>query len=314
MLKKSKLVKEEHQSTNFGLKVDEYQAIQSSLDEVRKEKYKIEQELKNLRSINMQREELKVENENLENLKREMVEAKKGEVSGKIKLGAVAVEALIDPKGKMKKCKFDANVERVNPDMKGDVVEVVLKGTKQAVEKTDKLLRELTSSYSVLPLKVSQHSVLTAGECLLEQIRWRASAAIGCKDGTFYIFGSERGRLETKAVIKQELKLYTSSSWRRWSFLRKRGGKGGTSKIALRYAFQREQAPPAVLATSAARRSSIVGQTNCIPKFEAWPDDETSPTEEITVCQRGKTVWLGGVKITSGTELELPRLDKMARF
>ena len=101
MLKKSKLVKEEHQSTNFGLKVDEYQAIQSSLDEVRKEKYKIEQELKNLRSINMQKEELKMENENLENLKREMVEAKKGEVSGKIKLGAVAVEALIDPKGKM---------------------------------------------------------------------------------------------------------------------------------------------------------------------------------------------------------------------
>ena len=222
-MENSTLLKEEQYSTNFGVKVDDFQAIQSKLDEVRKEKCEIEQELTNLKSIKMQREELKMENENLEDLKREMVKAEKGKVSRKIKLGAVAVEALIDPKGKMRKYKFDAEIGRVNPGLKGDVVvDVILKGTEQAVEKTDELLRELTSTYNVLPLKSSQRSVLAAGEgFLLEQIRRMAGAAIGLKDGTFYIFGSERLRLEAQAVIKQELKLCTSSSWRRWSFLRK---------------------------------------------------------------------------------------------
>ena len=56
---------------------------------------------------------------------------------------------------------------------------------------------------------------------LLEQMRRMSDAAIGYRDGGLYIFGTERERLEAKAVIKEELKLCTSSSWRRWSFLRK---------------------------------------------------------------------------------------------
>ena len=55
---------------------------------------------------------------------------------------------------------------------------------------------------------------------LLEQIRRMTDAAIGYKDGGLYIFGTERERLEAKEMIKGELKLCTSSSWRRWGFLR----------------------------------------------------------------------------------------------
>ena len=61
---------------------------------------------------------------------------------------------------------------------------------------------------------------------LLEQIRRMADAAIGYNHGSLYIFGTERERLEAKAVVKQELKLCTSSSWRRWSFLRKSSNIG----------------------------------------------------------------------------------------
>ena len=61
---------------------------------------------------------------------------------------------------------------------------------------------------------------------LLEQIRRMSDAAIGYKDGGLYIFGTERERSEAKAVIKQELKLCTSSSWRRWGFLRKSSNVG----------------------------------------------------------------------------------------
>ena len=215
--KKIRQVKGEQYSTNFEANVDDCQALYK----VRKEKCEIEQELADLKSINMQREKLKMENEKLENLKREIVMVKKWEVSRKIKLGAVAVEALIDTKGKLRKYNYGAEVERTSSDM-ADVVEVVLKGTEQAVEKTDQQLRELTSTYSVLPLKSSQQSVLKAGKgLLLEQIRRMTGAAIGFKDGTFYIFGSERERLEANVVIKNELKLCSSSSWRRWSFFRK---------------------------------------------------------------------------------------------
>ena len=229
-MEKHTLLKKEQYSTNFGVKVDNIQSIQISLDEIRMEKCEVEQELKN---INMHREKLKMENDNLENLKREMLKVKKGEISKKIKLGAVAVEALIDPKGKMRKYKFDAEVERVNPGMKGDeVVDVVLKGTEQAVEETDQLLRELTSIYSVLLLKASQQSFLAAGEgFLLKLIIRRVGAAIGFKDGTLYIFGSERQRLDAKALVKQELKLCTSSPWRRWSFLRKHGERVVCSQV-----------------------------------------------------------------------------------
>ena len=73
------------------------QALQRSLDEIRKEKCDISGELTNLKSINLKRGELKKEIEELKDLTIEVVKAKKGEVSQKIKLGAVAVEALIDP-------------------------------------------------------------------------------------------------------------------------------------------------------------------------------------------------------------------------
>ena len=93
-----------------------------------------------------------------------MVKAKKGEVSKKIKLAAVVVDALIEPTGKMRKYSFDAEVEKMSSDLKGDAVEVVLKGTVQAVEKTDNMLREMSSTYLLIPLKASERSVLTAGE------------------------------------------------------------------------------------------------------------------------------------------------------
>ena len=51
-------------------------------------------------------------------------------------------------------------------------------------------------------------------------------AVIGYKDGGLYIFGTERERSGAKAVIKEELKLCTSSSWRRWGFLRRSSNLG----------------------------------------------------------------------------------------
>lgn len=77
-----------------------------------------------------------------------------------------------------------------------------------------------------LRLKIYQRT--TAGEgLLLAQIRRMAEAAIGYKDGMLYIFGTtERERSEAKAVIKKELRLCTSSSWRRWGFLRKSSNVG----------------------------------------------------------------------------------------
>ena len=66
-----------------------------------------------------------------------------------------------------------------------------------------------------------------AGEgILLEQIRRMADAAIGYADGRLYIFGTEKEKVEAKALIKQELKLCTSSTRRRWSFLRKSSNVG----------------------------------------------------------------------------------------
>ena len=57
-------------------------------------------------------------------------------------------------------------------------------------------------------------------------MRRMTDAAIGYKDGGLYIFGTEREKLAAKAVIKEELKLCTSSSWRRWGFLRKSSNVG----------------------------------------------------------------------------------------
>ena len=206
---------------NFISKVDDDLAIQNSLDGVRKEKCDWEAELAKFKNINLMKEELKIENENLENLRREVEKTKIGKMSRKIKLRAVVVEALIDQKGRMSKYNINAEVGRVKPNTKGDVVEVSLSGTEQAVDKMDQLLRDLTSTCLVIPLKECRRSVVSACEgSLLEQIRRMADAAVGFKDGMFYIFGAEKERLEAEAVIKQELKLCTSSSWRRWSFLR----------------------------------------------------------------------------------------------
>jgi len=226
-LEKNKILEEGLEVTNPDSKVDGHQEIQSSLEAVRKEKSEIEGALMNLKSIHLKREELKVEKDELEDLRSEVVKAKKEEVTRKIKLGAVVVDALIDPKGKMRKYNFEAELEKMSSDLKGDGVEVVLKGSEHAVEKTDQQLKQLTSTYLLVPLKDSERSVVTAGEgMLLEQIRRMADAAIGYNHGSLYIFGTERERLEAKAVVKQELKVCTSSSWRRWSFLRKSSNIG----------------------------------------------------------------------------------------
>jgi len=220
-LEDNKILKEGLEVTKCEAKVDDHQVIQSSLEAVMKEKSEMEGELAKLKSMNLRREELKVEKGGLEDLRSEVIKAKKGEVSRKIKLGAVVLDALLDSKGKLRKYKLGAEVEKMSPDLKGDVIEVVLKGTEHAVEKADQLLRQLTSTYLLMPLKDSERSVLSAGDSLLlEQIRRMTDAAIGYKDGGLYIFGTERERLEAKEMIKGELKLCTSSSWRRWGFLR----------------------------------------------------------------------------------------------
>ena len=159
-----KILKEELEVTNCEAKVDYHQAIQSSLEAVMEEKSEIKRELENLKIINLRREELKAEKNGLEGLRSEVMKAKRGEVSKKVKLGAVVIDALIDSKGKLRKYKLDAEVEQMKPDLKGDAIEVVLRGTEQQVEKTDQLLRELTSTYLLMPLKDSERSVLNAGE------------------------------------------------------------------------------------------------------------------------------------------------------
>ena len=166
-LEKNKILEEGLEVTNPDSKVDGHQEIQSSLEAVRKEKSEIEGALMNLKSIHLKREELKVEKDELEDLRSEVVKAKKEEVTRKIKLGAVVVEALIDPKGKMRKYNFEAELEKMSSDLKGDGVEVVLKGSEHAVEKTDQQLKQLTSTYLLVPLKDSERSVLTAGESLV---------------------------------------------------------------------------------------------------------------------------------------------------
>ena len=110
----------------------------------------------------------------------------------------------------------------MHSECSGDVVEVDVEGSEEEVQGMIQLLKRLTSSYEVLPVKESSQSVLTVG--FLEKIRRMTKAAIGLKAGAFFIFGSESERLEAKFVISQELKLCSSSSWRRWKFLRKNPG------------------------------------------------------------------------------------------
>ena len=163
-LEEKKILKEGLEVTNCEAEVDHHQTIQRSLEAVMEEKSEIARELENLKSMNLRREELKVEKDGLEGLRSEVMKAKRGEVSKKVKLGAVVIDALIDSKGKLRKYKLDAEVEQMKPDLKGDAIEVVLRGTEQQVEKTDQLLRELTSTYLLMPLKDSERSVLNAGE------------------------------------------------------------------------------------------------------------------------------------------------------
>ena len=198
--------------------------FQSPLDEIRAEKCDVEKELSQLRIANMMREELEGEKKRLDELKSEVMMAKKEEISKNVKLAAVAANALLDPKRREKLTKygFEAQVEMETTNLEGDVAEVTLKGTVEVVEKADNILRKLTSEYTQLPLKDSEVGVVVAGEhLLLEQIRRMTNAAIGFKERRFYIFGAEEERLEAEAVVKRELKLCASSSLRRWGFLRK---------------------------------------------------------------------------------------------
>ena len=116
-LEESAILKEGLEVTSSETKVDDNREIQSSLEAVRNEKSEIEGVLMALKSINLKREELKVEKDELEDLRSEVVKAKKGEVTRKIKLNAVVVEALIDSRGKMRKYIFDAELERISSDL-----------------------------------------------------------------------------------------------------------------------------------------------------------------------------------------------------
>ena len=156
----------------------------------------------------------------IEILRGEVRNAKKMVVSRKIKLDVVAVDALIDDNRNSRKWGF--HELQLQSKCSGDVVEVGVEGGEEEVQRIILLLQRLTSSYEVLPVKESSQSVLTLG--FLEKIRRMAEASIRLKVGAFFIFGSESERLEAKFVIRQELKLCSSSSWRRWSFLRKNPG------------------------------------------------------------------------------------------
>ena len=212
------------EKSEASIKEECNKVFQSPLDEIRAEKCDVEKELSQLRIANMMREELEGEKKRLDELKSEVMMAKKEEISKNVKLAAVAADALLDPKRREKLTKygFEAQVEMGTTNLKGDVAEVTLKGTAEVVEKADNILRKLTSVYTQLPLKDSEVGVMVAGEhLLLEQIRRMTNAAIGFKERRFYIFGAEEERLEAEAVVKRELKLCASSSLRRWGFLRK---------------------------------------------------------------------------------------------
>ena len=212
------------EKSEASIKEECNKVFQSPLDKIRAEKCDVVKELSQLRIANMRREELEEEKKRLDELKSEVMMAKKEEISKNVKLAAVAADALFDPKRREKLTKygFEAQVEMGTTNLKGDVAEVTLKGSAEVVEKADNILRKLTSEYTQLPLKDSEVGVVVAGEhLLLEQIRRMTNAAIGFKERRFYIFGAEEERLEAEAVVKRELKFCASSSLRRWGFLRK---------------------------------------------------------------------------------------------
>ena len=119
------------------------------------------------------------------------------------------MDALIDDNRNSRKWGF--HELQLHSKCSGDVVEVGVEGGDEKVQRTILLLQRLTSSYEVLPVKESWQSVLTVG--FLEKMRRMTKAAIGLKAGAFFIFGLESERLEAKFVIRQELNLWSSSSW-----------------------------------------------------------------------------------------------------
>ena len=194
--------------------------LQESLKWVRKQRQEMEEELADLKMKQREMKEVEMVRDDIEILRGEVRNVKKMVVSRKIKLDVVAVDALIDDNRNSRKWGF--HELQLHSKCLGDVVEVGVEGGEEEVQGMILLLQRLTSSYEVLPVKESSQSVLTVG--FLEKIRRMTKAAIGLKAGAFFIFGSESERLEAKFVIRQELKLCSSSSWRRWSFLRKNPG------------------------------------------------------------------------------------------
>ena len=194
--------------------------LQESLKWVRKQRQEMEEELADLKMKPREMKEVEMVRDDIEILRGEVRNVKKMVVSRKIKLDVVAVDALIDDNRNSRKWGF--HELQLHSKCSGDVVEVGVEGGEEEVQGMIQLLQRLTSSYEVLPVKESSQSVLTVG--FLEKIRRMTKAAIGLKAGAFFIFGSESERLEAKFVIRQELKLCSSSSWRRWSFLRKNPG------------------------------------------------------------------------------------------
>jgi len=194
------------------------QKLQESLKWVRKQRQLMEEELADLKKSHKKTKEEETARDELKLLRDKLKNAKKTVVSRKIKLDVVAVDALIKNNRNSRKWGF----HELHSECSGNVVEVDVEGSEEEVQGMIRLLKRLTSSYEVLPVKESSQSVLTVG--FLEKIRRMTKAAIGLKAGAFFIFGSESERLEAKFVIRQELKLCSSSSWRRWSFLRKNPG------------------------------------------------------------------------------------------
>ena len=194
--------------------------LQESLKWVRKQRQEMEEELADLKMKQKKMKEVEIVRDDIEILRGEVRNAKKIVVLRKIKLDVVAVDALIDDNRNSRKWGF--HELQLHSKCSGDVVEVGVEGGEEEVQRMILLLQRLTSSYEVLPVKESSQSVLTVG--FLEKMRRMTKAAIGLKAGAFFIFGLESERLEAKFVIRQELNLWSSSSWRRWSFLRKNPG------------------------------------------------------------------------------------------
>ena len=90
------------EKSEASIKEECNKVFQSPLDKIRAEKCDVVKELSQLRIANMRREELEEEKKRLDELKSEVMMAKKEEISKNVKLAAVAVNALLDPKRREK--------------------------------------------------------------------------------------------------------------------------------------------------------------------------------------------------------------------